>query len=106
MKIWTFIEGYNDMSNVENLTGIHCSECSIYFGITDITYDSCKKNSKRIYHCPNGHKQHFPDKNTDELSQLRIEVKELKEKLDIADKKIEELTLELEIWKPANKETA
>jgi hypothetical protein len=101
------------MSELEN---IRCSECALLFAVETAVQASFVK-SNRTFYCPNGHSQHYPKKQeTPEIDKLRGEVKSLKESLastkktldialadiDAKDKRLEELKLELEIYKPAS----
>lgn len=96
------------------LNEVTCAECGIEFSFSTKIEKLWRKSGKTFY-CPSGHTLHWavevetPEKK--ELEKLRVEVKDLKSKLEVAmkdaesqKKKSDELTLELEIWKPASKE--
>jgi predicted RNase H-like nuclease (RuvC/YqgF family) len=95
------------------VTTFHCYDCGILMGIDADVVTSWKKSHKN-FSCPNGHIQHWPDQTDQEkeLVALRAQVKDLKTHLDEAltltetqKKRIEELTAELEIWRPTTSET-
>lgn len=101
---------------MSNLDTIRCSECALLFAVEEPVKKSWRESSRTFY-CPNGHGQHYPkEKETPEIDKLRGEVKVLTEKLssakklldtaladiDSKNKKIDELKLELEIYKPAS----
>ena len=48
----------------ETLTGIHCAQCGVLFGITT-GFRKSRESDRQSFHCPNGHSQRFPGK-TDE----------------------------------------
>jgi hypothetical protein len=95
------------MSN-EALVKLYCWDCNITFGITESSNVSWQKYRK-AFHCPNGHINSFPKtEDGSEVEQLKTDIAELKKKLACRDielaaatKRIEELTLELEIWSPS-----
>lgn len=94
----------------EELCEVDCCSCGISFKFSKKIEEMWRKSEKTFY-CPNGHtlvwtkpKESAEEK---ELKTLRVEVKELKEKLvaaekqtEIQKKRVEELTTELEIWRP------
>ena len=98
-----------------------CIDCGVLFGlpanmVSTWTRDGkqfcCPNGHKQRYMvstwtrdgkqfcCPNGHKQRYirPDKKG-ELEALRTKVKTLEEKVAEQEKRIAELTEELEIWR-------
>lgn len=85
---------------------IDCYDCGIRFAITEVVDKMWRKSNKQFY-CPNGHGMSYP-KPKPEIEKLNEEIKNLKEKLatalaDVATqkKRVEELALEVEIWKPS-----
>ena len=94
---------------------VHCCNCGIVFKFSKKIEEMWRKDEKTFY-CPNGHSLVWnkPKESTEqkELKQLKDKVKDLQSKLDEAltltetqKKKIEELTTELEIWRPSTAET-
>lgn len=94
----------------EDLCEVDCCTCGINFKFSKKIEEMWRK-SEKTFHCPNGHPlQWTKSKETDEqkeLKKLRVEVKELNDKLLAANKqaeeqkkKVDELTTELEIWRP------
>lgn len=99
---------------LEKLNNVSCCECGIVFGFSPKIEKMWRESGKNFV-CPNGHSLHWskPTETPEqkELKELRVEVKKLKEKLDAAiaqtaeyKLKNEELTSELEIWKPSDKQ--
>ena len=85
-----------------------CVDCGIHFGLPEEVEPLWRKVHK-VFYCPNGHSLQWSIP-TPEVDTLRKEIKELREKLEMAQeeatkqkKRIEELLLELEIWKPSEK---
>lgn len=100
----------------EEFNEVTCCSCGIMFGFPKRVEEQWRRTGK-TFHCPNGHPLVWSvdkDKETPEqkeLKSLRVEVKELKAKLataleDVATqkKKAEELSSELEIWRPTSAE--
>lgn len=94
------------MADLEN---IHCNSCGVLFGVDEGVIALWRESCKTFY-CPNGHGLSYPTPTpaSNELKELKAEVQSLNKKLaaskvELEDKqkKITELTLELEIWKPA-----
>jgi len=95
----------------EEFCAVNCNECGITFKFSTKIEEMWRKSSKTFF-CPNGHSLHWP-KQTEtaeqkELKKLRAEVSSLTDKLTAAEKnvtdqkkKIDELTAELEIWRPS-----
>ena len=101
------------MSELEELD---CCSCGITFSFAKNIAEMWRKSQNPFY-CPNGHFLAYPppkeDKAKKETDDLRLEVKDLKDKLALAlenvekhSKKIAELTLEIEIWHPTDKSVA
>lgn len=99
------------------LNCFNCAECGIAFGFAKGVEDLWR-TSKKNFFCPNGHSLSFKDgPKESEKDSLKKEIKRLKERenellgelavsadlLAKEKKKVEELTLELEIWKPSSK---
>lgn len=93
-----------------NLVNCLCITCGIEFGLPTAIVAPWKSSGKNFF-CPNGHGLSWPKDGDSaehhELKALRVEVQELKTKLEAAlkagvilTKKVDELTLELEIWVP------
>lgn len=91
---------------------VTCCNCGVPFAFSTKLEELWRRDEKTFY-CPNGHPQVWkkPEVSEEqkELKKLREEVKSLKTKLDEAltltetqKKKIEELTTELEIWRPSS----
>ncbi len=87
----------------EEMESFNCSSCGIYFGI-DKKVAALWKNSHKKFLCPNNHTLSWSEPSADEkeLAALRIEVKELKEKLaaalsDIEGHRTKVTTLESEL---------
>jgi hypothetical protein len=78
---------------------MNCVECGIFFSI-DLNVAMGWTKNRREFYCPNGHIQRFAEDTKDELENLRKEVKELNSKLEVQAKVIDDLKLELEIYKP------
>jgi seryl-tRNA synthetase len=100
------------MSEEEEFCSVDCNECGITFKFTTTIEKMWRKSSKTFF-CPNGHSLHWP-KQTEteeqkELKKLRAEVTSLKDKLTAAEKtvetqkkRIDELIIEVETWKPTS----
>lgn len=95
------------MSDEKN--DINCPSCGIAFGFNK-NVERIWRESHKSFFCPNGHAQSWAEASPSEKEhQARKEkVTELEKKLAVAEteleaakKKIEELTIELEIWKPS-----
>lgn len=87
----------------------NCPECDIRFSIPKSAEKSWRDTHKTFF-CPNGHTMSWPGESaqTKELKELRAKVIELQAQLDTAKetivtqtKRVDELNLELEIYKPA-----
>lgn len=90
---------------MSELYTFECIDCGISCGFPLSMKDVWLKTGK-VFYCPNGHGQCFspnkgPTSEQIELEALRNETKELSVKLTTALNQITELTLELEIYKPA-----
>lgn len=85
-----------------DLYKVTCVSCGVEFGLSD-GHHAVLKAKNTTYYCPNGHGQFFT-KHTSELEELRAEVKTLKEQAAKDKATIEELTREVEIWRPASAE--
>lgn len=97
----------------KDFSEVICCTCGIEFGISQKVVDIWT-NSEKSFCCPNGHplcwKKSKETIEQKELLKLRVEVKELKEKLETALKfaedhqtKIEDLISELELWTTGEK---
>lgn len=95
----------------EKLTILMCPDCGLHFGFAEKLSDTWRSSHKKFF-CLNGHSLSWPSPTPQEkeLENLRREVKELQGKEKAAldkvvehAKKIEEINLELEIWKPSEK---
>lgn len=95
----------------EDFNSLTCANCGLQFGFSK-EVEKIWRDSHKQFFCPNGHGLSYagPTAKDEELTKLRTEVKELKEKLTTAsteaaalNKKVEELSMELEIWKPSEK---
>lgn len=91
---------------------VTCCTCGILFGFAKRIEKEWRRNEKG-FNCPNGHplvwSKPTESEETKELKKLRVEVQNLKTKLESAqtkadsqEKKITELTAELEIWCPSS----
>jgi hypothetical protein len=98
------------MGQENKMENVDCNTCGISFSFSEKVAEMWKRSHKTFY-CPNGHSLHWPGETPEqkELKSLKEEVASLSEKLmnalndaDEKAKKIEELTSELEIWKPAS----
>lgn len=72
------------MSDTKNaIESFNCCECGIYFGI-DKSVADLWKTSHKTFVCPNGHSLSWKDltANEKELAALRVEVEQLKKRLD------------------------
>lgn len=105
----------SEKEELEVLNNVSCCECGIVFGFSP-KIEKMWRESGKSFVCPNGHSLHWskPTETPEqkELKGLRTEVKKLTEKLEAAEQraaeykvKVEELTAELEIWKPSTKES-
>jgi hypothetical protein len=92
----------------ENLFTAHCAVCGILYGL-DKHVESVWRKSHKIFYCPNGHELCWNEETLEqkELKTLRIEIKDLKAKLealsaerDAQTKTREELQMKLEVWRP------
>ena len=90
----------------------NCPDCGIFFGIPK-EMEATWRTSHKQFFCPNGHSLSWRGETPQqkELVTLRKKVETLQTKLDaalkdVADqtKKVEELTLKLEIWEPSDKQ--
>lgn len=90
---------------------IHCPSCGIFFSIEKKVANLWRESHKSFF-CPNQHSMSWQAETADqkELKSLRVEVKELRAKVESYKaneaallKKVEELTNEIEIWKPTSK---
>lgn len=99
----------------DNFCEVDCCECGIKFKFTKKIEEMWRKSGKSFF-CPNGHSLAWnKEKETPEqkeLKTLREKVKELQGKLDAAlkdaaeqKKRADDLTVELEIWRPSTTET-
>lgn len=88
--------------------GVTCCFCGIRFGM-DKRVSAIWHDTHQQFHCPNGHSLVWSAETADqkELKALRVEVKDLKEKVASLQSDIEkekkrsnDLANELEIWKP------
>jgi hypothetical protein len=95
----------------EEYCEVDCCSCGIKFKFSTKIEEMWRKSAKPFF-CPNGHGLSYPkEKETPEqkeLKTLRTEVKELKTKLESAlkdvdthKKRVDEIQMELEIWKPS-----
>lgn len=89
----------------DDFYSIVCNQCIIKFAISKEAEQAWRK-SGQWFHCPNGHQMRWT-KPDPEVEQLRKEVADLKDKLSLANKTIDEqkahiktLSLEVAIWKP------
>ena len=79
-----------------------CVICAVEFGLSS-DHKNDLKQTGRSYSCPNGHRQHY-NKPVPELEALRTKVKTLEKQAEKDKATIEELTREVEIWRPASAE--
>jgi hypothetical protein len=88
----------------EKLYTEHCDSCGVLFGISK-DRERAWRNSHKAFFCPNGCAVSFRDETPDqkELKSLRIEVKELKDKLSVALATIK-LHAELQVLHPPSTE--
>lgn len=91
-----------------NLCNVLCPSCGIEFKFSSDIEEAWKRTEKSFY-CPNGHGMSWP-KPLPKEEEMKKEVKTLKEKVSTltealkkSEEKVQELTLELEIWHPASK---
>jgi hypothetical protein len=102
----------DEEENLEEFCQVTCCSCGILFGFPKRVQKEWRRTDNGFY-CPNGHPLAWnKPTETDEskkLKKLRVEVKELKTKLESAqtkadtqEKKVAELTAELEIWQPSS----
>jgi len=95
----------------EEFNSVTCNSCGLEFKFPK-KVEELWRNSEKTFYCPNGHglvwnkPKESPEQK--ELVKLRAEVKSLKDKLDEAITKaaeyrvkVQELTSELEIWRPS-----
>jgi hypothetical protein len=90
---------------MSELFKFECVSCGISCGFPDSVKTVWFKTGKTFF-CPNGHAQSYlldkgPTPEQMELEALRNETKELSVKLTTALNQVKELSLELEIYKPA-----
>lgn len=74
-----------------NYIAINCAEeqCGVTFAI-DNGFDERLRNSHRNFFCPNGHTNHYPHKNQEEILRERLSAKDeiiAKLEKDLAKKK-------------------
>ena|SRR5271157_3359060 len=88
----------------------NCPDCGIRFGFPS-EMEKVWRGSHKSFYCPNGHSLSWQGETPEqkELRELRAEVTNLKTKLESAqtkadaqEKKVAELTAELEIWRPSS----
>lgn len=79
-----------------------CVTCGVEFGLSS-DHKDCLKKTGKTYSCPNGHRQHY-NKPVLELEALRTKVETLEVQAEKDKATIEELTRELEIWRPTSAE--
>jgi DNA repair exonuclease SbcCD ATPase subunit len=91
-----------------DFTDVRCGVCGIHFGV-EADWEKTLRRTRGGFYCINGHPLSFTGKTPleTELDALKAEMKELRAKLQAAQaevesqtKKVSELALELEIWKP------
>ncbi len=96
----------------DDVCNLTCVECGIEFSFSKKVEDQWRRTHK-LFYCPNGHGQQWTGETPDqkELKELRIKVKGLEDKLVTialrateSNKRVEELTAELELWRPSTKE--
>lgn len=98
----------------EEYNTVTCNSCGIEFKFQQKIEDLWRKSGKTFY-CPNGHglvwNKPKVSPEEEEIKSLKVEVKELKVKLDAAlkdaesqKKRADELATELEIWRPSTTE--
>jgi hypothetical protein len=58
---------------MSRLVHVRCCRCDVSFGLEQTSYDHLKRSSQE-FHCPYGHKQHFP--------QGKSEVEKMRDQLD------------------------
>jgi hypothetical protein len=75
-----------------------CPRCGVEYGLPEPYY----KNKVRLgdsWSCPNGHSILW---RVDPAEDLTKQVRDLQAKLEVAEKRIEALTAELDVWRPAS----
>jgi hypothetical protein len=78
---------------------IQCANCGIKFYLETSVYERWYESGKKFF-CPNGHSVSFVTKEDD--ASFRDKFQAAVKENELLTKRIAELTLELEIWKPAN----
>jgi seryl-tRNA synthetase len=101
----------SDDKDDEAFNKVTCCSCGILFGFPKRIEKEWRRNEKG-FNCPNGHPLIWTKAAADEqkeVDKLKAEVASLKTKLESAqakadqkDKRIAELTAELEIWQPSS----
>lgn len=71
-----------------NSVTIKCCQCGEEFGLQQATHDTLRRSSAN-FHCPFGHKQHFPQGPSEE-DKLRRERDRLKQQMAYKDDQIRE----------------
>lgn len=75
-----------------------CVSCGLEFGIPEPYYADRRRGGETWY-CPNGHGMvSKPEPKVDPEKRI----KELEEELEAAEAKIEELSRELDVWRPSS----
>lgn len=49
-----------------------CTECGVSYALTN-AYDARRRDDHKSFYCPNGHSQHYPQKNEAEAQRARAE---------------------------------
>jgi hypothetical protein len=97
----------------EPMCNLTCNSCGIDFAFTK-KVEKLWRDSHKTFYCPNGHPLCWSGETEEqkELKKLKKQVTELTDKLASlalkaaeSDKKVEELTTELELWRPSSKES-
>lgn len=65
--------------HTQTYTVLHCSECSVAFGLTN-QFIATRRRDRKNFYCPNGHSQWYPGKTAEQ------EAKELRARLEAARK--------------------
>ena len=53
-----------------------CCDCGIEFHVPVQFQRACQENSKKSFHCPNGHSQHYTESEADKLRRERDKLKQ------------------------------
>lgn len=91
-----------EKEDVQDFVQVTCFHCGVEFGLSK-GHNRMLRKSLANFYCPNGHPLMYP-KASSELEELRAKVEVLEVQAEKDKATIEELTRELEIWRPTSAE--